>query len=93
MLGTPFPFAQSVSTLESLHRAGHSLAFLSPWHFRHTEVIKPPRPALMPSVVAKMLASPLIQVPPNKLLELTVDPQAGSLPQTTPRLNGSSTRC
>ena len=32
-------------------------------------------------------------VPPNKLLELTIDPQAGSLPQTTPRLNGSSTRC
>ena len=31
--------------------------------------------------------------PPNKLLELTVDPQAGSLPQTTLRLNGSSTRC
>ena len=33
------------------------------------------------------------RMPPNKLLELTVDPQAGSLPQTTPRLNGSSTRC
>ena len=30
---------------------------------------------------------------PNKLLELTVDPQAGLLPQTTLRLNGSSTRC
>ena len=33
------------------------------------------------------------KAPPNKLLELTVDPQAGLLPQTTPRLNGSSTRC
>ena len=33
------------------------------------------------------------QAPPNELLELTVDPQAGLLPQTTPRLNGSSTRC
>ena len=33
------------------------------------------------------------QLPPNKLLELTVDPQAGLLRQTTPRLNGSSTRC
>ena len=31
--------------------------------------------------------------PPNEQLELTVDPQAGLLPQTTPRLNGSSTRC
>ena len=30
---------------------------------------------------------------PNELLELTVDPQAGLLPQTTQRLNGSSTRC
>ncbi len=30
---------------------------------------------------------------PNKQLELTVDPQAGLLPQTTPRPNGSSTRC
>ncbi len=28
-----------------------------------------------------------------KLLELTVDPQADSLTQTTPRLNGSSTQC
>ena len=34
-----------------------------------------------------------LESPPNKLLELTVDPQAGLLPQTTPRLNGSSTRC
>ena len=31
--------------------------------------------------------------PPNKPLEPTVDPQVGLLPQTTPRLNGSSTRC
>lgn len=30
--------------------------------------------------------------PPNKLLELIVDPQAGLLPQTTPRLNDNSTR-
>ena len=35
----------------------------------------------------------LTRLPPNKLLELTVDPQTGSLPQTTPRLNGSSTQC
>ena len=34
-----------------------------------------------------------MQLPPNKLLELTVDPRIGLLPQTTPRLNGSSTRC
>ena len=34
-----------------------------------------------------------VELPPNKLLELTVDPQAGLLPQITPRLNGSSTRC
>ena len=34
-----------------------------------------------------------IQPPPNKQLELTVDPQAGLLPQITLRLNVSSTRC
>ncbi len=34
-----------------------------------------------------------MMLPLNKLLELPADPQAGSLPQTTPRLNGSSTRC